>query len=449
MPGRHTTAALLLCSLLVPGLLRPGEAAELVGFAALPADTFAPGPPAGADDGSGSPISANGRTGPFASQPVQGFSAVQQPEPADGSFWLLTDNGFGSQGNSADYHLRIYRVDPDFRGDELGDGSVAVLSHVELADPDDLIPFPIVNEGDPGRVLTGSDFDPESFVFGANGDIWVGEEFGPFLLHFDSTGRLIDAPIPTPDLAPGGGLSASAEVRAPQNPNLGGGTANLGSSKGFEGMGWSPDRTLLYPMLEGTVDGDPSGSMRIYEFDVAAGSFSDFVGFYPRDGHRIGDLAPINADEFLVIERDNDEAEEAGFKQVMRIDFSDVDAQGFVAKMPLIDLLDIDDPGDLDQDGSAVFSFPFFTIENVHVVDATTVFIANDNNYPFSMGRPPEIDENEMILVAVPALPVAAPLPVPALSRWGLAGLAFCLGTCWALWRRQMEPIETFPGPRR
>ena len=49
---------------------------ELKGFASLPADTFAEGPPSGADSGDGTPISANGRTGPFDSQPVQGFIAV-------------------------------------------------------------------------------------------------------------------------------------------------------------------------------------------------------------------------------------------------------------------------------------------------------------------------------------------------------------------------------------
>ena len=45
--------------------------AELDGYASLPADTFAEGPPTGEG------IDANGRTGPFSGPPVQGFSAVQ------------------------------------------------------------------------------------------------------------------------------------------------------------------------------------------------------------------------------------------------------------------------------------------------------------------------------------------------------------------------------------
>ncbi len=56
---------------------------KLTGFASLPADTFAEGSPAGAD------ISANGRTGPFPGQPVQGFSGVQFA-PNNGGFLLVS-----------------------------------------------------------------------------------------------------------------------------------------------------------------------------------------------------------------------------------------------------------------------------------------------------------------------------------------------------------------------
>ncbi|MEM6448897.1 MAG: glycerophosphodiester phosphodiesterase family protein [Cyanobacteria bacterium P01_D01_bin.105] len=178
----------------------------LKGYASLPADTFAEGPPSGADNGSidavkrVQPISANGRTGPFDGQPVQGFSAVQFAPVGDSDvFWFLSDNGFGGQANSTDYLLRLYQIDPSFAGSEGGDTSVDVQGFVQLADPNNLIPFDIVNEGSAERNLTGGDFDIESFVLDANGDIWVGEEFGPYLLHFDSTGTLLETPIATPN----------------------------------------------------------------------------------------------------------------------------------------------------------------------------------------------------------------------------------------------------------
>jgi len=164
----------------------------LKGFAVLPADTFADGPPAGEG------ISANGRTGPFEGQPVQGFSGVQFAPNTDGKFWFLSDNGFGAEGNSSDYLLRVYQLDPDFAGTEAGDASVVVEDFIQLSDPDNLISFPITNEDMPERLLTGADFDIESFVIDGEGDIWVGDEFGPYLLHFNEEGELLEAPIPTP-----------------------------------------------------------------------------------------------------------------------------------------------------------------------------------------------------------------------------------------------------------
>ncbi|MBD2019745.1 esterase-like activity of phytase family protein, partial [Leptolyngbya sp. FACHB-36] len=132
----------------------------LKGFAVLPADTFAAGPSSGKD------ASGNGRTGPFPGQPVQGFSGVQFADQQ--TFWFMPDNGYGAKNNSADFLLRIYQVDPSFRGVEAGDSSVKILSLIQLSDPDRKVPFSIVNETTPDRLLTGADFDIESFVIAAD-----------------------------------------------------------------------------------------------------------------------------------------------------------------------------------------------------------------------------------------------------------------------------------------
>lgn len=751
---------------------------QLVGFASLPADTFAEGTPAGGNDGEGNPIDANGRTGPFDGQPVQGFSGVQFAPDNTGAFWFLSDNGFGTQENSTDYLLRIYQVDPNFTGVENGDGTVAIENFIQLSDPDNLISFDIVNEDSEERLLTGGDFDVESFVIGENGDLWVGDEFGPYLLHFDAAGKLLEAPIATPNVtnlntlngqdplvighrgasgllpehtleaykvaiaqgadfiepdlvstkdgvlivrhepilddttnvaevfgedrmstkildgeevtayfaedftlaeikqlravqsndlrsqefdgafeiptleeviqlvqeteaetgvkvgiypetkhptffdqqglalesplietlqatgftdpnrifiqsfefqnlielqgmldaeglgdiplvqlygdttkdanpddvfsvpydlrynleqgndlaaiygqdfvdAVENGLSAnttyrdldSAEflqiisdkyaegagpwknnillresldkpvdgngdgkaeittqltgevtsfiddahtaglqvhpythrneesyltlaadgtpqttegeieqlieigvdgfftdfpatgvavvdsitgefVQSPENADLGDNLPNLETSRGFEGMAFSPDRKTLYPLLEGKVDGDPDNALRIYEFDVESASYTGLVGYYPTtDGNPIGDFTPINDHEFLVIERDNNQGKEAQFKKIFKIDIDQVDANGFVAKEEVVDLLNIDDPDDLNADGKTTFDFPFQTIENVVVIDENTILVANDNNYPFSQGREGDIDNNEAILI--------------------------------------------------
>ncbi|NJL41942.1 MAG: glycerophosphodiester phosphodiesterase [Leptolyngbyaceae cyanobacterium SM1_4_3] len=746
---------------------------ELKGFAFLPADTFADGPPTGQD------VSGNDRTGPFEGPPVQGFSGVQF---ADGeSFWFLSDNGFGGRTNSEDYLLRIYRVDPNFQGAEAGDGSVELSNFIQLSDPDNLIPFKIQQEGTAERLLTGGDFDPESFVIAADGTIWVGDEFGPYLLHFDATGKLIDAPISTPnvfelntltgeapivighrgasgerpehtleayklaieqgadfiepDLVPtkdgvlvarhenaiaiinpetgevieattnvadrpefadrlttkvidgveitgwftedftlaelktlkarerlpqlrstefddqfeiptlaevielvkqveaetgkkigiypetkhptyfdgiglsleeplvetlveteftdpdrifiqsfevgnlkdlkglledagvdaplvqlyssateqpydfvvsgdartygdlttpeglaevatyadgigpfkrliipsttvdedgdgqpddlnGDGIISEADrvlgeptsliddahdagllvhpytfrsedfflasnyggnelqeyedfirlgadgyftdfpaagdlvrdqvtadlVRSPDNPEVRAGEAvsNLRGSGGYEGLAITPDKQTLYPLLEGSVAGDPENALRIYEFDVASSQFQGLAGYYKLEnpGHNIGDFAVINENEYLVIERDNGQADAAQFKKVFKVNLSEKDADGFVAKQEVADLLNIQDPNDLNGDGSTTFDFPFVTIEDVLVIDEKTILVANDNNYPFSVGRPPEIDNNEIILLELEeALDLDPRVGLAALSR--------------------------------
>ncbi len=757
---------------------------ELVGYAELPADTFEEGPPSG----SALDNPTNGRETPFPSQPVQGFSGVQFATKE--SYWFLSDNGFGNKGNSADYLLRIYKVDPDFVGTEEGDGSVEVQDFIQLSDPNNLIPFEIVNEDTSDRLLTGADFDIESFVIADDGTIWIGDEFGPFLLHFNNEGVLIDEPISTPNItnlntlngqdplviahrgasgelpehtleayqlgieqgadfiepdlvstkdgvliarhepniidttdikdkidelaqnnpeletiypnlqpitkivdggeqtgyfaedftlaeikqlravqsrdyrdqsfnglyeiptleeiidlvqqvetqtgqqigiypetkhptyfdqqglsleeklveelveqgftdpdrlflqsfeienlidlqglldAEGlgdiplvqlydevsaspydvvynanqgndlsliygdlvnlvdGGLTSetvygdleppevlqwmsdnyaegvgpwknnfllrepldeavdgdgdgvaeitsqltgevtpfvedahnaglqlhtytmrdeerfltlnpdgtpqTAEeeyeqlieigvdgfftdfpdtavsvvelitadyVSSPDNPSLENSEdANLARSRGFEGMAFSPDGKTLYPMLEGTVKGDPEGSLRIYEFDLATESYSDeLAGYYQMEApnHAIGDFTPINDNEFLVIERDGGQGDTANFKKIFKIDISKLDENGFVEKEMVVDLLNIADPNDLNGDGSLVFDFPFVTIEDVLVIDEETILVANDNNYPFSIGRPEtgDIDNNEIIQIKLP-----------------------------------------------
>ena len=126
-------------------------------------------------------------------------------------------------------------------------------------------------------------------------------------------------------------------------------------------MAFSPNRQTLYPLLEGTVFGDPEGSLRIYEFDVESSSFEGILGLYQLNNpnHAIGDFTPINDDEFLVIERDGQQAGAAAFKKIFKVDLSEVNNDGFVEKVEVVDLLNVDDPNDLNGDGKTTFDFPF------------------------------------------------------------------------------------------
>ena len=382
---------------------RPAGAqqAELVGRSVLPAATYRPGSaPSGHFTGTTAPIAA-----PFPGQPVQGFSGVHRN--ADGSYLAMSDNGFGNKANSPDFELRVHRIVPDT--------ATGVTSVAEggfgLSDPDGHIAWDTWRDGGcaaaatlpagytcpaPDRVLTGWDFDIEAMQVAPDGTFWFGDEFGPFLLHTDDRGRLLQAPIPTPG------------VRSPSDPTLpAGAVANLANSKGFEGLALSPDGRTLYPMLEGAVAEDTAAGkpadLRIFEVSLGRRGprYSDRVRRYRLEhpANAIGDFVAVDDHRFLVVERDGNAGPAARFKAVFLVDLRDRDNNGYVDKDLLVNLLAVPDPQGIGGRGP-FFDFPFVTIEDVEIVDGTTIAVLNDNNFPGAGGRAADQpDPNEFILV--------------------------------------------------
>ncbi|WP_424814645.1 esterase-like activity of phytase family protein [Roseococcus sp. YIM B11640] len=441
------------------GLALPAAAQEtrfearLAGHALLPAATFTP-PPEGAPPGfdiSGrfngaenariaQPESVMGNTGaaygnrdtgirlPFRGQPVQGFSGIK---PAgNGAYWVLTDNGFGARANSPDAMLMFHRIRPDF-----ATGQVTVEQTIFLSDPNSVVPFRITTEGSRERFLTGADFDPESIQPLADGTFYIGEEFGPFLIHVDAQGRVLRVvetrldgqPIRSPD---------HPAFSVPASPTTGV-AFRARRSGGYEGMAMTPNGQRLWGLLEQPLfaagtDRSEGNFLRLIEFDVARGEWTGRnLRFQLAEGATaIGDFNFIDDNRALIIERDNGQGDPglecregqrppacfvmpARVKRVTLVDFSQVDADGFVRKIGYIDLMAMQDPdnrarlrGDLPQGAPAGrFTFPFFTIENVAMVDADHIIVGNDNNLPFSAGRHlTRADDNELILLRVPEL---------------------------------------------
>lgn len=360
---------------------------------------------------------------PIQGQPLQGHSGIKVMP--DGSMWIVTDNGFGNKANSSDAMLYANRYQIDWEKN-----TFVPLETVFLSDPQKKVPFRIIHENTENRYLTGSDFDLESIqVLGDS--IWFGEEFGPYLIKADKQGQ-VQAIFET---FVGDTLLQSPDHYAVRTPGAPDGTyagVNLSRSKGFEGMAASKDGAFLYPLLEGALWEEANQSweeregkrvLRVLEFDVAQEEWTGRHWFYPLEAehHAIGDFNMIDATTALVIERDNGEgtpdkackdnqateqcfSQLPKFKRVYKIEFTPEMAGNAVRKVGYIDLLSIEDPHKLAQkpltDG--VLQFPFFTIENVDVVDDKHIVVGNDNNYPFSSSREPnQQDDNELILLEV------------------------------------------------
>ena len=434
--------ALCSASLVVPST----NAAELLERAVLPSATFSTGPTSGQFA-----TGANGVATPFIDrQPVQGFSAVLRG-PVEGTYLVMSDNGFGAKANSPDALLRVYAVRPDFdtgavvpvnrvTGEELS--AFTAESYITLRDPWHRVPFPIVADGatypgtpigggsiavDPsiraGRLLTGWDFDIESIRRAPDGTLWFGDEFGPYLIHTDSSGRVLEAPIPLPNLrgfpSTLGGTEVNPLVQSVSNPQrtL---AANLPDSGGFEGMALNASRTKLYTLLEKAINGDPLRErLIISEFNLRSRKYTGKTFAYIMDqaSHAIGDFTALTDRQFVIIERDGGQGDAgdprftnpARFKRIFRIDLDRIDANGNLIKEEVADLMNIYDPRDVAGDGrtTTVFTFPFVTIEDVLVLDNNRLLVINDNNYPGSAGREFGVPDNDEFIVihVAPLLP--------------------------------------------
>ncbi|WP_232829372.1 esterase-like activity of phytase family protein [Tropicimonas sp. IMCC34043] len=423
-------AALLLASVSAATLAQadPQEfTATLIDHAELPAQSFlvAPADAPQYFNKSGRFTGKNGRveqlyaihddaTGlarPFPGQPLQGFSGIRSL--GEGRFLVLTDNGYGTKANSADAMLMFNFMDIDWET-----GRVSPEKTVFLSDPDAIVPFPIVNESTGSRYLTGADLDIES-IQPVGDHYWFGDEFGPWLIETDANGKVLQV-IAT---APGGKLYRSPDNAFVATPNAGqAAKPEMVSmrSGGYEGMALSEDGKTLYPLLEKpiwdaeanapeTVGGTPV--LRIFEFDTAANGWGDKVRFYPLDAadHAIGDFNLIGGTRALIIERDSGQGgdwskEPALFKRIYLVDLDRADDNGVLEKIAYIDLMKIADPDGIAPRGTenGVFTFPFVTIENVDRVNETTIVVANDNNFPFSVGREQgRADDNEFIQLDV------------------------------------------------
>lgn len=422
---------------------------RLSGWAAIPSEYRHPGPVSGQFTGP-----ANGVTPPYSGQPIPGFSGMI-PAETRGEYIALPDNGFGAQGNSADFVIGFYTVRPRFKtgGDGTTDpGPVDVLTFTPFSDPHGFLDASYITNGpvygrthyypppafqipvDPsikaGNLLTGADFDVESIARMDDGSFWVGEEFGPYLLHFNALGQLLSPPVRHPTL------------RAPQNPqNATPADANLPSSRGFESMTRNGNGRRLYLTTEASINSQPDKRMlEIYEFDTVNERYTGRTFTYAKDSSDYitggmnnatnifvtGDMTHVSGDRYIVIERDDFQGPPTSAapprqKKLYLIDLKDIDEQtGVLEKRLLVDLLDIADPDDIGGPLFGVpegrFNFPLQSVESVTPVDNFTLLVGLDNNYPGGNGRLSGTpDDTEIIMLR-------SRLPLPSLRVGGSPG---------------------------
>ena len=134
--------------------------------------------------------------------------------------------------------------------------------------------------------------DPEGIDALRDGTFWIADEYGPNLVHFDSTGRTLERINPR---TTGRALPA---VFAKRRPN-----------RGMEGLTGTPDGATLVGLMQSPLDnpkaaGRASIHARILVFEPATGRSRQYL--YPLDSAAFftSDIVALGAQSYLVIEHD-------------------------------------------------------------------------------------------------------------------------------------------------
>jgi hypothetical protein len=159
--------------------------------------------------------------------------------------------------------------------------------------------------------------DPEGIRVGSNGNMYISDEYGPYLFEFDRQGSLvrrIDVPA----------KFSIANPSADPNAELLGNSAGRQANRGMEGLAISPDGFTLFGMMQNALlqDAGIAGANavppalptdrvglnnRILKVDLVTGETHEYV--YHLDainrGQGVSEILAINDHQFLVVERDN------------------------------------------------------------------------------------------------------------------------------------------------
>ena len=237
--------------------------------------------------------------------------------------------------------------------------------------------------------------DAEGVAVAEDGTYWLGEEYGPSLLHFSKKGDLIER------YSPGKGLPEALKNRK--------------LNRGFEAVAMY--KTSVFAMLQSPIPQKKSEkktkpfNVRIVEFDASTKTtIGQYLYVLDGDNHRIGDMIALPNRELLILEHDSKFGEK-GFKKVYRAALGAAsnlqDLTPEVANSPL-DGMDAAELGkaqvapvlktevvDLIKEKMTYTEKP----EGLAMINESTLVIANDNDFGVFPG---EGDTSYLLFVTVP-----------------------------------------------
>ncbi len=258
-----------------------------------------------------------------------GFGSALAPDPrAPGYFYLLTDRGPNTDSNDPDKKVfPLPRFTPQIGRFKLQGDKLVLVKTIEIrnAQGKKITGLPNPTHGNTGEIAVdmqgkelGTDpdgLDTEGLVAMKDGSFWISDEYGPWLVHVNPQGRIIERIGPFP------GKKSLPKVLALRRPN-----------RGMESLTITPDAKTLVGLMQNPVD-NPDSSIRktsrlnrLVAFDPRTGASKQYA--YMLDGTHavVSDIAAVTAHTFIVIERDQlyqgDPKSPSKLKRIYKIDIS-------------------------------------------------------------------------------------------------------------------------------
>ncbi len=233
-----------------------------------------------------------------------------------GNTYIATPDRGPNDGNSA-YLDRYYKfnitVDPVAKT-----VTPTLLSTVLLTKLTNTLPLTLLNFTGNSSAFSPDNLrlDPEGVRMGYNRNIYISDEYGPYVYEFGQNGQILRS-LNIPN---------KFQITAPNangNTEISTNTVGRVANRGMEGLAITPDGTKLYGIMQSPLIQDTGRNginNRLLMIDIATGNKKEFVYQLTKNSYGVSEILAINDHQFLVDERDGSGGTSAKFKKLFLID---------------------------------------------------------------------------------------------------------------------------------
>jgi len=258
-----------------------------------------------------------------------GFGSALAPDPrTPGYFYLLTDRGPNTDSNDADKKVfPMPHFTPQIGRFKLQGDKLVLVKTIEIknAKGKKITGLPNPKYGNTGEIAVdmqgkelGTDpdgLDTEGLVAMKDGSFWISDEYGPWLVHVNAQGKIVERIGPFP------GQKSLPKVLALRRPN-----------RGMESLTITPDGKTLVGLMQNPVD-NPDTSIRktsrlnrLVTFDPRTGASKQYAYMIDATTAVVSEIAAVTDRTFIVSERDQlfqgDPEKPSKLKRIYKIDIS-------------------------------------------------------------------------------------------------------------------------------